>query len=162
MDDLVSARHRAEELWRKAYAHQLNGDLAEAIELYHDSIAVYPTAEAHTFLGWSLSFLGRYDDAIAECYSAIEIDPDFGNPYNDIGVYLMEQGHYHDALAWLVKATIAPRYEERHYPWMNLGRAYEKVGPWSEALRCYRRAIELEPDYQIARQTLRTLLARMN
>jgi len=52
VDDLVSARYRVEELWRKAYAHQMNGDLAEAIELYRASLATYPTAEAHTFLGW--------------------------------------------------------------------------------------------------------------
>jgi tetratricopeptide (TPR) repeat protein len=162
MDDKIAARYRAEELWRKAYAHQMNGDLAEAIELYRASIEVLPTAEAHTFLGWSLSFLQRYDEAIAECYSAIEIDPDFGNPYNDIGVYLMEQGHYHDAIAWLLKATTAARYETPHFPWMNLGRVYEKIGPWSEALRCYRRAIEIEPKYEVAKQALRTLIARMN
>ncbi len=162
MDDLVSARYRAEELWRKAYAHQMNGDLAEAIELYRASIEAFPTAEAHTFLGWSLSFLGRYDDAIAECYSAIEIDPEFGNPYNDIGVYLMEQGHTRDAMAWLLKATLAPRYESPHFPWMNLGRAYEKLGPWSEAVRCYRRAIEIEPKYELAKQALLMLIARMN
>ena len=162
MEDKISARYSAEELWRKAYAHQMNGDLAEAIELYHASITAYPTAEAHTFLGWSLSFLGRYDDAIAECYSAIELDPAFGNPYNDIGVYLMEQGHYHDAIAWLLKATTAPRYESPYFPWMNLGRAYEKIGPWNEALRCYRRALELEPKYEVAQQALKTLISRMN
>jgi len=162
VDELTSARYRAEELWRKAYACQMNGDLAEAIELYRASIEAYPTAEAHTFLGWSLSFLQRYDDAIAECYSAIEIDPEFGNPYNDIGVYLMEQGHHRDALVWLQQATVAPRYESPHFPWMNLGRAYEKIGPWSKALRCYRRAIELESKYELAKQALRALIARMN
>ncbi len=162
MNELTSARYRAEELWRKAYAYQLNGDLAEAIEMYRASLEVLPTAEAHTFLGWALSFLGRYPEAIEECYSAIEIDPEFGNPYNDIGVYLMEQGHYQDAQAWLLKATTAPRYAEPHFPWMNLGRLYEKIGPWSEAIRCYRRALEIEPKYEVARQALRLLIARMN
>jgi tetratricopeptide (TPR) repeat protein len=90
MDELTTARYQAEELWRRAYACQMNGDLAEAIEMYRASLAAYPTAEAHTFLGWSLSFLKRYDEAIEECAKAIALDPDFGNPYNDIGVYLME------------------------------------------------------------------------
>jgi hypothetical protein len=36
--------------------------------------------------------MGLTDDAITECHHAIEVDPDFGNPYNDIGAYLIEQG----------------------------------------------------------------------
>ena len=50
----------------------------------------YPTAEAYTFLGWTYHFQGRIEDAIAECKRAIEVDPEFGNPYNDIGAYLIE------------------------------------------------------------------------
>ncbi len=162
MDDLISAHARAEELWHDAYELQMNGDLAEAIVLYQASLEAYPTAEAHTFLGWSYSFLGRYDDAIAECKKAIEIDPDFGNPYNDIGVYLMEKDHLPQAIPWLIKATQASRYEPRHFPWMNLGRVYEKIGPWSEAINCYRCALEIEPEYRMAHEALRSLIARLN
>ena len=80
------------EYFERAYARQRNGELEEAIELYKKSIAILPTAVAHTFLGWTYSFQSRYDDAIAECHRAIAIDPDFGNPYNDIGAYLIEKG----------------------------------------------------------------------
>lgn len=162
MDDLVSARTRAEELWRQAYQQQMAGELANAIALYQASIEIYPTAEAHTFLGWTYSFLGRYDDAIDECRKAIALDPDFGNPYNDIGVYLLDTDQPQRAIPWLIKATTALRYEAPHYPWMNLGRVYEKIGPWSEALRCYRQALEVEPDYPVAQDALRALLARLN
>ncbi len=46
---------RATELWRAAYRYQMEGELDRAIEDYQRSIAVYPTAEAHTFLGWTAS-----------------------------------------------------------------------------------------------------------
>ena len=82
---------RAIELWRQAYRRQMEGELDVAIGLYKQSIQVRPTAEAHTFLGWTYSFQGRLEEATAECLRAIEIDPEFGNPYNDIGVYLMQQ-----------------------------------------------------------------------
>ena len=45
------------------------------MERYQRSIDVYPTAEAHTFLGWALSVQGRLDEATDECRRAIEIDP---------------------------------------------------------------------------------------
>src|SRR5437899_2136113 len=79
---------RATTLWQEAYAHQMQGDLERAAELYQRSIDVCPTAEAHTFLGWTMSFQGRLEEATRECLKAIEVDPDFGNPYNDIGCYL--------------------------------------------------------------------------
>ena len=162
MDDLVSARTRASEIWREAYSFQMNGELAEAIALYQASIETYATAEAHTYLGWSYSFLGRYEDAIVECLKAIEIDPAFGNPYNDLGVYLMATDRPREAIAWLEKATAASRYETPHFPWTNLGCIYERIGPWSEAIRCYRRALEIAPDYHGAKAALHQLITRFN
>ena len=52
---------RATEIWQEAYRHQMQGELERAIELYRSSIEVCPTAEAHTFLGWTYSFQGRLD-----------------------------------------------------------------------------------------------------
>ena len=37
------------------------------MNLYKRSLATYPTAEAHTFLGWTYSWMGRIDEAIEEC-----------------------------------------------------------------------------------------------
>src|SRR2546429_587406 len=98
---------RATTLWQEAYAHQMQGDLERAVELYQRSIDVCPTAEAHTFLGWTMSFQGRLEEATRECLKAIEVDPDFGNPYNDIGCYLMQQGKLEEAIPWLEKAKRA-------------------------------------------------------
>jgi tetratricopeptide (TPR) repeat protein len=81
---------RAWEVLQDAYQAQMEGDYDRAVELYHSSLELHPTAEAHTFLGWTYHFQGRIEDAIAECKRAIELDPEFGNPYNDIGAYLMK------------------------------------------------------------------------
>ena len=150
------------EYFQRAYAHQMKGELEEAIELYKKSIAILPTAEAHTFLGWTYSFQGRYDDAIAECHRAIAVDPDFGNPYNDIGAYLIEQGALDEAIPWLEKATRAPRYESYCFPHCNLGRIYERKHQWKNAMECYRTWLEQNPGYTLAKASLRRLQARMN
>src|SRR5262249_7657354 len=77
------------------------------------SLAVRPTAEAHTFLGWALSYQGKHEEAIAECKRAIAVDPSFGNPYNDIGAYLIELGRGDEAVEWLGRAHAAPRHAPR-------------------------------------------------
>jgi tetratricopeptide (TPR) repeat protein len=97
------------ELFHQAYQAQMQGQLDRAAELYQGSIDLLPTAEAHTFLGWTYHFQGRVDDAIAECKRAIELDPDFGNPYNDIGAYLIDLERPDEAIPWLERAIRAPR-----------------------------------------------------
>jgi len=157
MDDEARGE-AAEALFRQAYEYQVRGELDEAIRLYARSIEAYPTAEAHTFLGWTYSFQGRYDDAIAECHRAIEVDPDFGNPYNDIGAYLIELDRYEEAVPWLKKAMVARRYEPRHFPHANLGRVWVKLGRAREAMLEFRRALEIEPNYAVARRELARLV----
>jgi Tfp pilus assembly protein PilF len=155
-------RERAIALWREAYRRQMAGDLEGAIESYQKSIETCPTAEAHTFLGWTYSFQGRLEEATAECLRAIEIDPGFGNPYNDIGVYLMQQDRLDEAIPWLERAKQAPRYEPRQFPYMNLARIHMKRGRWWEALRELEAAVPFAPaDRELAR-TLHTLRARLN
>lgn len=152
----------AQDIFRKAYDYQMAGELEEAIKQYQKSIQVFPTAEAHTFLGWTYSFRGRYDDAICECKKAIQIDPDFGNPYNDIGAYLIEQDKLDEAVSWLQKAATAKRYDSYCYPHYNLGRVYEKKGNWKEAARSYETALKANPDYLLASRALNRLKALFN
>jgi Tfp pilus assembly protein PilF len=158
-DDRVT---KAQELFQQAYELQVARKYERAIHLYKQSIGVYPTAEAHTFLGWTYSFQGRLDEAIEECRRAIAVDPDFGNPYNDIGVYLMQQGQYDEALPWLEQAKQAPRYEPRHFPYLNTGRIYLAQGEWLKALKEFEKAVEIMPNDPGARKTLAELRGRLN
>jgi Tfp pilus assembly protein PilF len=155
-------QERALRIWQEAYRHQMNKELEEAVELYKRSIEVFPTAEAYTFLGWTYSWMGRIDDAIAECHKAIEVDPTFGNPYNDIGSYLMAKGQVDEAISWLERALQAPRYESYCYPHMNLGRAYEAKRNWLRAKDEYRKALAENRDYTPAAQGLARIRGFLN
>ncbi len=162
MKDDKHIRQQAMNLFEQAYQHQMQGELGNAIALYKRSIDTYPTAEAYTYLGWTYSLLGHYEQAITMCHKAIEIDPDYGNPYNDIGAYLIELGQHEDAIVWLEQALMAPRYETPHFPLLNLGRAFEALGQYERALAFYQQAIEIAPLYLPARWAKQALLGRMN
>jgi tetratricopeptide (TPR) repeat protein len=136
-------QERALELIGEAMKHQMARDFDEAIRLYRESIDLYPTADAHTYLGWAYSFQGRLNEAIAQCEIAISLDPEFGNPYNDIGVYLMQQEQLDDAIPWLERAKSAKRYEPRHFPYINLGRIYLTKGMIQKALEEFRGALKI-------------------
>jgi Tfp pilus assembly protein PilF len=137
-------------------------DFRDAERLYERSLDVFPTAEASTFLGWTYSMQGNFAGAIRECERAIRIDPEFGNPYNDIGAYLIELGRWNEAIPWLERAVAAPRYEARHYAYMNLGRIYQREMEWSRAKEMLLAALALSPGYLPALLALRRMMSRFN
>jgi len=153
---------RAWQLLQEAYQAQMSGELDRAAELYKASLEAHPTAEAHTFLGWTYHFQGKVQEAIAECKRAIEVDPDFGNPYNDIGAYLIGLGRFDEAIPWLEQATKAPRYDPRHYAYFNLGRVYTAKGMLQRARECFNESLRIEPGYSLARQAVESLRRMVN
>ena len=152
----------AAELLGRAFQAQMNGDFARAIDLYQRSIAACPTAEAHTFLGWTYSFQGRLEDAIEECRKAIAVDPTFGNPYNDIGAYLIEMGRLDEAIPWLERATRATRYESPHFPRLNLARVYLAREMYSRALEQFQAVVDLKPDHEAAQRAVAAIRRKLN
>jgi Tfp pilus assembly protein PilF len=152
-----SRRNLAQEFFEQAYQLQLEGELDLAADMYKRSIEMYPTAEAYTFLGWTYRYQGKLQDAITECKKAIAVDPSFGNPYNDIGAYLIELGKHDEAIPWLERAIQSTRYEAYHYPWYNLGRAYSAKEMFNKARECFRRSLEIDPDYVLAAEALAKL-----
>lgn len=146
----------------EAYQHQMKGDLERAEALYKRSLETLPTAEAYTFLGWTYSFMGRLDEAIEECHKAIQVDPDYGNPYNDIGAYLMQGGRLDEAIPWLLRAMEAKRYENPAFPHMNLGRVWEFKGEWFKAIDEYKKALALDPNYSQAAMGLARIRGKLN
>jgi tetratricopeptide (TPR) repeat protein len=161
-EEQADLKSQALKLFQQAYEAQRRNGLDEAVELYGKSIEVYPTAEACTFLGWTYNFMGLTDEAIAQCHAAIAVDPDFGNPYNDIGAYMIEKGDLNGAVEWLLRATTAKRYDCYFYPHFNLGRVYEGRGQVFDALRHYSKAARLNPGYKLAVKALRKLQSKLN
>ncbi len=147
-------------LWEQGYILHSFGEYESAAEKFRQSIEAYPTAEGHTFLGWSLSHLGQTEEAIAQCKRAIELDPDYGNPYNDIGVYLIDLGRPDEAIPWLKKAMRAKRYCCAQFPHYNLGRVLLMKGQVEDAARAFERALSYDPDYGPAREALEVIRER--
>ena len=50
-----------------------------------------------------------------------------------------------EAVAWLEKAKRAPRYEPRHFPYINLGRVFAAQGRVEKAIREFESALRPLP-----------------
>jgi Tfp pilus assembly protein PilF len=162
MDSVENTLEKALELWQEGTDRLMAGELDEAVTLFTRSLEIRPTAEAYTFRGWAYSFAGRLEEAIEECRKAIATDPSFGNPYNDIGCYLMEQQKLEEAVGWFERAKQAPRYEPRHFPYLNLGRLRASQGEFAEAILEFQGALTHSPEDPVALRFLESLKYKVN
>ena len=153
---------KAKRIFEQAYEMQTNGFLDAAIALYSQSIEWYPTAKAYTFMGWAYAAKREYELAIEFCRCAIEIDPDYGNPYNDIGAYLIELGRPDESIEYLKKAIESEDYDCRFYPYYNLGKVYIDKNQIKKAIECFQQALDLKPEFYAARDELDRLTNRLN
>lgn len=160
--ELNNDKQHAEDLCQKATELLYNGQISAAIDMFKSSITLFPTATAHTNLGWAYSREGKYDMAIKECFLAIEIEPDSGSAYNDIGAYLVQKGKVSESEEWFRKAADAPIYEARHFALTNLARVMQFKGHWKESLDLYNKALAIRPDYVPAKESHILLQAMMN
>ncbi len=158
----LNARVEAEEYRNLGQERHAQGDIEDAAAYYRSSLELYPTAEAHTYLGWAIACWGSWEEAIAECEKAIDLDPELGNPYNDIAVYLIELNRLDEALPYLEKALAAPRYDCRHYPPYHRGRILERKGRFMEARDAYRASLDIEPEWEPARIGFHRALGFLN
>jgi len=136
--------------------------------LYRYMLAVAPDVpELHNALGSVL--LEQYDrepsrpelaaDAVAHFKEAIRLEPDYADPYNNLGLALGGQGKAEEAAACLRKALrLQPNHAEAHN---NLGNALADLGKLNEAIAQYAEALRLKPDYARAHANLADVLLRL-
>lgn len=161
LDDLT-LRVEAEQYSALGRERHAQGDVEDAAAYYQMSLDLFPTAEAHTYLAWALASRSRWEEAISECKKAIQLNPNLGNPYNDIGVYLERLGRVEEALGWFERALRAPDYDCRHYPYYHIGRIFEQMARFGDARNAYLDSLELSPSWETARFALRRVLGFLN
>ncbi|TFJ84971.1 hypothetical protein NSK_003999 [Nannochloropsis salina CCMP1776] len=109
--------------------------------LYQMSLALYPTADARTYLAYLLSYEGALKEAKEELKEAMKQDAEFGNAWNDLGLYLWQEGRREEALKVLAEAKKKRRYQVRYKPYLNSGHIFLELGQPTSALVEYLHAL---------------------
>jgi Tfp pilus assembly protein PilF len=74
----------------------------------------------------------------------------------------MQKGELDEAVPWFEQAKKAPRYEPRHYPYLNLGRLHAARGDVAQAVEEFQGALEENPEDPIAQKFLELLRYKVN
>ena len=102
-------------------------------------------AAIHRMLGdcYALEGLGA---RAAACYiKSIELDPGSVDAANKLGAWLVEESCRAPVLAFLCQ--VVERNPDNAPAWANLGSVTKNLGDLKTALRCYERALALQPEH---------------
>jgi len=144
-----------------ASAYLLKGDLARA-RAQLDEVLKDPFYATPQFAYYNLAKIyereGKIDEAIWEYRRALNIDRDYVDAHNSLGILYLHQGKVDLAIE---RFTEAARLDPRVAVYQrNLGVAYVQAGDGQKARRAFERVLELErdgPSAEYARRMLKDL-----
>jgi predicted O-linked N-acetylglucosamine transferase (SPINDLY family) len=113
--------------------------------------------EALNNLGYTLTDLGRMDEATEVLGRALALRPDFSSAAYNLGIALHRRGMIEAAISAYQRAiALSPNHAEAYN---NLGIVLTETGRFDEAIVAIRRALQLRSDYAQAHHHLGLALA---
>lgn len=121
------------------------GDNAEAIEIIQTALDLDPnSADNYNNIGLAYAGVQQPDRAIKAILKAVELKPDQFLFKNNLALQYRSVGDYENAVKYLLEAI---EVEERPQLWLNLGSIYGEMRNLEECEKCYRKSLELDPEY---------------
>lgn len=126
--------------------HLEQGQILDARREAYLAIQSNPkNAEAHFLLAYVFAQLNEWGKAEESALLAIKHAKHYPEASNLLGVILIEQGRYEEAVKTLKEVIEDFLYTTPHLAYGNLGLAYFKMGRHDDALEALKRAVELQP-----------------
>jgi tetratricopeptide (TPR) repeat protein len=137
-----------------ALAASLLGDLGRALEIVEEGLVVHPRVAAlHNNLAAIRERRGEYDEALLAAEHGLADDPSMPQLHKNIGDLYYRAGRYDEAFDAFERAVRAdPELGDDVY--LKLGNIRLRRQERGEAVKCWQRALELDPDNTLARTNL--------
>jgi len=141
--DIVST---GEKWWILGFQAGANAFPMKQREFFKKLVVAYPQDErAHTLLGNHYFGQQMYYEAIAEYDKAIEINPDFSQPYNQAGYAHRFLEQYAEAEKAFIKyIQLIP---DDPNPYDSYGELLMKMGEYDRSIESYKKALTINPNF---------------
>lgn len=130
-----------------------------SVSLWSDTLKENPDVPFVIFnLGVSLENKGKAEDqrAIELYQKAIQIDPEYFEPYNNLGILLNTYGRTQEAIPYYEKARqLKPNHSDTYN---NLATAWQALKQYDQAMVYFQKALELNPENASPHNNMATML----
>jgi tetratricopeptide (TPR) repeat protein len=153
----VAADPRSENA-RNTYGHYLEklGDYRGALTQFEAVLEANPESALTLYnVGTCWNKLGRPDLAFKNLLTAVEKDSGFAVALNTLGALSLQVRSFQEALIFLERAIAADPHYSR--PWFNKGQVYKAMEKFENAREAYLAALEIDPNYELAKEALEQL-----
>ncbi len=119
--------------------------------------------KAATFVNRGVLYVAmeEYQSAVKDYRSAMKLYPGFGAIYVNRGNLFFLGESYESAISEYTRA-LGMDLKQDYVAYLNRGMAYEKLGKLSDAEADYRQAVELAPEWALAKNKLERVLLKIN
>ena len=147
----------AYKLMGNAFQHM--GQLTEAMGYYAKAIVIQPDLpEAYANLGTIYAKQKQWEEAAAYYQKAIHYNPSFTAAYRHLAKVYEKLERHQDRFHYLYSAiTLAPEEATVAELW-DVGQALSECKHTQEAIACFKKLLELDPNHRQANQALADLL----
>jgi superkiller protein 3 len=100
-----------------------------------------------------LAELGRYDDSKNTYLAALELEPDYSELHNNLGLLFLKMKKLDEAVLSFEESV--KKNVNNALAYVNLGKALLELEKFDDALKAYNQALEIDPANPEAREAIR-------
>ena len=117
--------------------------------------------EVWFYLGLLENQKSNFEKSLDYFYKSLQLNPDYGNACNEIGIILIRQGKEKEAVDWFEQSLNSKLNDAPHITLYNLSMLYQMWDKFEDSLSYIKKAIELKPSFNEAIQLKRKLEIRL-
>jgi serine/threonine protein kinase/Flp pilus assembly protein TadD len=128
------------------YASYIERDREKRLSIILQAAEKYPKEKYfHLWLGTIYRSDGKYDKALEEYNKVLELDPNYGEVYNELGYLYADMRNFEKSIEHFKKYVSLNPGDAN--PLDSMAEAYFLMGRLDEAIAKYKEALEVKPDF---------------
>ncbi|MDH4211468.1 MAG: tetratricopeptide repeat protein [candidate division WOR-3 bacterium] len=149
----LSRKKTALDHFDRATLYFYRGNYELALNEIDRALEIDNTAEYFNLKGLILAELGKYEDSKDAYLHAIELEPEFSELHNNLGLLYLRMKNVNEAVLSFEESV--KKNVNNAMAYVNLGRALIELEKFEEALKAYNKALQIDPSNQEAREAVK-------